>query len=1186
MAAYTLDDVIYDCKKHFTGDVSIIKNTDGTISVYENTNISPTPFILSKTCCEVLDTFDPTNPSTPISSQGYYFDLQEQKCRWRGKNTTTCDEPIQNIKVILNPHGNDGSIFDINGDENCSLRVKFKYLIKFDCADLANVLVNTSKTSSSFQNQEVIDLKNKLEEQKSISEQLSSKLSALGTEYTKTNYSIVCDTFPYNANANQLSPNTAPNTSANTITLNNAQKSAFSKTGFGDLAPMSFALPTRVATFCIINDGLDYWKKILGDNDYIRFIEGDPNSYTCKHVIEMYNLNLTLSKEGKNGIIVECDTPFGTKTALEQSIAKNITLKKKSDELINEINAQISAIDIGIVDMGCTNILDYFENLTLTASIDVVNNDGTLTSVQPLQLFGLQTTLYNWLTQHSTDSGFYVCGYGDTNNTSFTGCTPIIYPEFSDETTPPINTNTSVCETVKNAIYDELFAQSGYDTTSDYDSFNAALSPTILASDWLSFDQTLSGDNFISQIANKKIKLSININNSCGVFCLLVDQITLQRECNDTLLSTIIFNESPGFNLTKVIDNKKSWLNNTEYDYRDFSITNVLDTNPIRQTEYDVNDDRLVINTKEIDLNMDIASAVEYDVWCYLSENPCTLSATTCTLQPSDIYGNSITLPTAITTTVNCSSIIGNATKFLVKCNRNYESVDDMNICFPTEECLGCGRVLKIKTNQTESFGFVYAEELWVVCDGSGSLSFYYISDNTDTQNTIENVTTSFTSNCLQSLTNFVNLANTFINPFSNFEQFHPSFAQTQIEIFWNNDKTCRACCITYGDSHINLNEFLTDDITQVKTIENFEYLLGDFIDAKSRKILSGYPTLRAVYDRYLNSSKYCGTPSLGFDYYKMDEFSNLITTYWDDLIEQVIPSTTLWGSIKVYTNTLFDQQKFKYRPYSSLFCNDPLNAIGVPSPINGSSGQCETVEVITRNIPTGNVPTTAFNTGSNIRTFNKFCLSQFNYGSEFIGNVNIMDGDSLVSYSDFCDDVVPCEKSAGWYNMQDSPEYLMNHFKCGPASAATDFNYIVQSFTINGTEYITTPLSGYVTNATTNWVAADNLVVSACTGTTTGLTYTNFVDLLNDMFTNFGVDYRAEVSLVERTPIGNESGNGMYLIFPTTDVFSIVTTTDGVTPATLTYTKNYVFVEDFDSSYYIYRTTSNYNCLTDEINE
>ena len=86
---------------------------------------------------------------------------------------------------------------------------------------------------------------------------------------------------------------------------------------------------------------------------------------------------------------------------------------------------------------------------------------------------------------------------------------------------------------------------------------------------------------------------------------------------------------SPGFELTRVIDNKKSWLANTTPQNRPFSITNVPSTNSIRQTNYDVNDERLVINTKEIDLDIDIASAIETDVWCYVYENPCLLTATT-----------------------------------------------------------------------------------------------------------------------------------------------------------------------------------------------------------------------------------------------------------------------------------------------------------------------------------------------------------------------------------------------------------------------------------------------------------------------------------------------------------------------------------------------------------------------------
>jgi hypothetical protein len=70
--------------------------------------------------------------------------------------------------------------------------------------------------------------------------------------------------------------------------------------------------------------------------------------------------------------------------------------------------------------------------------------------------------------------------------------------------------------------------------------------------------------------------------------------------------------------------------------------------NPIRQTNYDVNDERLVINTKEIDLDISIASAIETDVWSYIVDNPCLLTGNTCEItypiQTTDFYGNPIEL--------------------------------------------------------------------------------------------------------------------------------------------------------------------------------------------------------------------------------------------------------------------------------------------------------------------------------------------------------------------------------------------------------------------------------------------------------------------------------------------------------------------------------------------------------------
>jgi hypothetical protein len=79
--------------------------------------------------------------------------------------------------------------------------------------------------------------------------------------------------------------------------------------------------------------------------------------------------------------------------------------------------------------------------------------------------------------------------------------------------------------------------------------------------------------------------------------------------------------QSPGFHLERIIDNKKSWIKNSTRINREFNIANNEGQNIIRKTDYDVNDERLVINTKEIDLDINIASAIENDVQCYINDN-------------------------------------------------------------------------------------------------------------------------------------------------------------------------------------------------------------------------------------------------------------------------------------------------------------------------------------------------------------------------------------------------------------------------------------------------------------------------------------------------------------------------------------------------------------------------------------
>ncbi len=869
MASYTLIEVKKYCKREIDRQgVSIIENTDGTISVYPDTNNPLKPLILSEPCCNFLNTFDQTNPSVPLTiPKGYYFDLQEQKCRWAPR--TGCETQNTPIKIVLNPKGNDGSIFEINGDENCGLKVDFNFLLKLNCETLANAILNASRVSNTTQSQEIVDLKNLIEEQETKVENITKEINSVAQEFVNLKYSIICEDFPFTNDSKPVESTT----NDTTIPLSETQKAPFSKTGFGSIAPMSFAAPTRSVIFCLMEpDGLKIWQKILGPDAYKRFIDGDITSYTTKQVVELYNENEILVKENKAPYIIECETPFGYKTQVKKKLDDLILTQNNNNTVLTESKQKLSDLTTDNANTNCGTIIDYFENLSVRMLIEVVEDDNTLTPLTQQQIFpvGNSTTigsgnLYNYLVAHPLDSGFFVCGQPNSTETWASGCTPIYYTELTNTVQPQntqTNVNVSSCINVKDALLDALFLQSGYQN-SEIDLFYDALSPNILDSNWLHFSDIFDSEAFITGAANQKLKLSLVVNNNCGEFCVLIDQITLQRECQDIRETSVFISQSPGFNLTKVIDNKKSWLNNTEYDYRDFNIKNVFETNPIRQTEYDVNDDRLVINSKEIDLNMNIASAVEYDVWCYLLDNSNLLTGAT--------------------------SNAGNGV---------------LSDCPPP-------------------------------------------------------------------------------------------------------------CCLIKqkcGDKNVDFTGFMTTNITEVNAIETFEnVIVSELTDAKNRKILSAYPTLRALYDRYINATQLGVPQSNEFTYEKMDNFSNLITTYWDDLIEQVIPATTLWGSVKVYTNTMFDQQKFKYRSYTSLFCSEPEYTFqvpfNVPSPINGNDGLCQNVEVILSYLPNGSsakIP--------NSSTYNKICLSQMNYGSEFIGNVDIMGPNGVdINNDDFCMPVPPC---------------------------------------------------------------------------------------------------------------------------------------------------------------------------------
>lgn len=527
-------------------------------------------------------------------------------------------------------------------------------------------------------------------------------------------------------------------------------------------------------------------------------------------------IKIVLNPKGNDGSLFFVDTNENCTLKVSFDYLFNI----KCDTLINILKPTDST---GV----CDTIVEPFETLDVSMTLDVMTGTS-LTTVYTNNFFPAigNGNLYTYISGHSGTTGFYVCG--ELLDLSIdTNCHGLILGEDGD-----LN-----CNGVSDALIDSLWNES----TLSGDPSGASIFADNIHSDsfnsnWVNFTVNITDPAIISLINNQKIKISIQVNHTCADFCVLLDNIVMNKECVVVDRNDIFVTQSPGFELDRVRDNKKSWIANTSLDHREFNITKEDNTSPIRQTDYYVNNEKLVINTKEIDLDISLASAVETDVWCYITDNPCLLTGVT-----------------------NC------------------------NVCLS-------------------------------------------------------------------------------------------------------------ACC---GDDLIAFDELLTQSLSAITTIEDFEYFItSELIDAKNRQTISGYPTLRALYDRYMNSSLYCSTNSSRFDYLTMDQFAGLVGNYWVDIVEQVIPATTIWGSTKIYSNTIFDQQKYKYKAYTLQLCGNPFSGQTVLSPINGTSGACADVSVISTSIASQTKPMQSVLTS----TCSNVCIAQMNSGSEFIGTVTIISEDGSSS--------------------------------------------------------------------------------------------------------------------------------------------------------------------------------------------
>ncbi len=263
-------------------------------------------------------------------------------------------------------------------------------------------------------------------------------------------------------------------------------------------------------------------------------------------------------------------------------------------------------------------MLSIFEDFNTDFTLEILNpQTNKLETVYSEQLLNIGTgNLYNYITSTSGETGILISG--------FTGC------EFSAST----NNISAQCLELSELLFNDIYTNRYLGDTEnvppttdeEYKILDDKINCWYQKACWLQFSTKITGDT-INQIRDKSINISIKINNSCSDFSILLDRIKINKKCTKVENVEKFISEPPKFEIEKVIDNKKSWVSKEEIEKRFFELK-------YRNTEYQSNNHKLIINTKEVDLNLSPARAVENDAWCYVEDNNCILEGCNETYTP------------------------------------------------------------------------------------------------------------------------------------------------------------------------------------------------------------------------------------------------------------------------------------------------------------------------------------------------------------------------------------------------------------------------------------------------------------------------------------------------------------------------------------------------------------------------
>lgn len=350
-----------------------------------------------------------------------------------------------------------------------------------------------------------------------------------------------------------------------------------------------FVIQCNGNTYCLNENGLIGWKNILGETRYNSWFESfgsDITTYGCEDV----NMFIMSVPPGFTWFTESCGFTVYDKF---ESMAKIETYERELETCnssIVEINRSIDNLTEFKVESeaNCQTYIDIFETLDVRFNLEKLNKTtGRLETVYQETLFNLgEGTLSDYIVNNVGSTGLLI--NGDCNNINTT-----IQSELIEQYA---NNHGSISNGIR-SIFSDWF-----DTC------------------WLRYDKVITDSNIINDIMDENINISLSVRNSCADFSILLDRIKINKDCEKVENIETFISEPPKFDFQRVSDNKKSWIGNTSRVERDFHLK-------YRGTEYFSNEQRLTINSKEIDLNLSPARAVEQDVWCYVNDNNCILES-------------------------------------------------------------------------------------------------------------------------------------------------------------------------------------------------------------------------------------------------------------------------------------------------------------------------------------------------------------------------------------------------------------------------------------------------------------------------------------------------------------------------------------------------------------------------------